>query len=249
VTRSVSSSAADGLDLTDKVVIVTGASSGIGAATAELLHAAGAHPVLAARRADRLAELGGRLGGALSVPTDVTEAAGRQELIAATLGRWGRIDALVNNAGVGIRGPLDALDLTEFRYLLDVNVTAVVALMQAVLEPMRRTGGGRIVNISSGTTRGSMPGLGAYAATKSALNMVTAVARKEFAADGVAVCLVVPSITTTEFQNSRYLGGVNPDTGAPAHSPAYVGRSILRAVRTGEERIEIPNGPEQTDIE
>ena len=234
----------DILDLTGTVVIVTGASSGIGAATARLLHAAGAHPVLAARRADRLADLADELDGALAVPTDVTDRAAVGRLITDTLDRYGRIDGLVNNAGVSLHRPLDRLDLDEFRRVLDLNVVSVLALNQAVLPTMRVQGSGRIVNVSSGTTRMVLPGVGAYASTKSALNMLSAVSRLELAGDGIAVSLVLPSITATEFGDGRWKAGDVPFPGAVAHSAEYVGRVLLRALRTGEERIDIPHGPE-----
>ena len=94
------------IDLTGKTVIVTGASSGIGAATARALHAVGAQPVLAARRADPLAALSAELGGALAVPTDVTDPGQVRGLVAATLDRHQRVDGLVNNAGISLHAPL-----------------------------------------------------------------------------------------------------------------------------------------------
>lgn len=234
-------------DLTGSVVVVTGASSGIGAATARLLHRAGAHPVLAARRKDRLTQLSRELGDALAVPTDVTEPDDVSELVAASLQRHGRIDGLVNNAGVSLHQPLDVLDLAEFSRVLALNVVGVVALTQAVLPTMRAQGSGRIVNISSGTTNLVLPGVGAYAATKSALNMLTAVSRVELEPDGIAVSLVLPSITATEFAGGRHLSG-SPRPGMTAHSAEYVGGVVLRALRTGEERIDIPHGPERPEL-
>jgi len=238
----------DPSDLSGKVVIVTGASSGIGAATARLLHDAGASPVLAARRADRITELGRALDGALAVRTDVTDLADISRLVDLTLDRHGRIDGLVNNAGVALHQPLDVLDLDEFASVLDINVISVVAMTQAVLPAMRAQGSGRIVNISSGTTRMVMPGVGAYAATKAAVNMLTAVARQELASDGIAVSLVLPFITATEFAGGRFLPGRDNRPGPAAHSPEYVGKVILRALRTGEERLDILPGPEQPEL-
>lgn len=238
----------DALDLTGKVVIVTGASSGIGAATARLLHEADACPVLAARRADRIEAQAKELGGALAVRTDVTDRADIVRLIDLTLDRHGRIDGLVNNAGVGLHGPLDVLDLDEFADVLELNVISVVAMTQAVLPAMRARHTGRIVNVSSGTTRLARPGVGGYAATKAAVNMLTAVSRQELESDGIAVSLVVPFITATEFAGGRFLPGREGRPGLIAHSPEYVGRVILRALRTGEERIDIQPGPEQPDL-
>ncbi len=236
------------MDLDGRTVVVTGASSGIGAATARLLAAAGAHPVLAARRADRLESLSAELGGALAVQTDVTVPAEVDRLVQQTLDRYGRIDGLVNNAGVSLHERLDVLDLDNFSQVLALNVVSLVAMTQAVLPTMRAAGSGRIVNISSGTTRMALPGVGAYAATKAAVNMLSAVARNELAEEGIAVSLVLPSITATEFDGGRYQPGQEARPGMMAHSAEYVGRVILRALRTGEERIDIPHGPEQPEL-
>jgi NAD(P)-dependent dehydrogenase (short-subunit alcohol dehydrogenase family) len=238
----------DVLDLTGRTIIVTGASSGIGAATARLLHEAGAHPVLAARRGSRLDALSAELGGALAVRTDVTDRKDVAALAEATLQRHGRIDGLVNNAGVSLHHRLDELDLDEFARVLELNVVSVVAVTQAVLPAMRAQHAGRIVNISSGTTRMAPPGVGGYAATKAAVNMLTAVARRELEPDGIVVSLVVPSITATEFGGGIFREGRSPRPGMIAHSPAYVGAFILRALRTGEEVIDIPHGPEQPGL-
>jgi NAD(P)-dependent dehydrogenase (short-subunit alcohol dehydrogenase family) len=236
------------LDLAGRVIIVTGASSGIGEATARLLHHAGARPVLAARRTDRLTALSDELAGALAVPTDVTDPAQVQALVDAAVARHGRVDGLVNNAGASFHGQMEEVDLAAYLQLLQLNVVSVVAAIQAVLPVMRRHGGGRIVNISSGTTMIAPPGVGAYAASKSAVNMLSTVARKELAADGIAVSLVLPSITATEFGGGMFRGGATPRPGMVVHSPEYVGRVVLRALRTGEERIDIPHGPEQPDF-
>ncbi|GLY15272.1 short-chain dehydrogenase [Kineosporia sp. NBRC 101677] len=226
--------------LEDKVIIVTGASSGIGRATARLLHDAGAHPVLAARRADRLQVLSEELDGALAVPTDVTVPDQVNALAQATVERFGRVDGLVNNAGAGSFHALDGLEPAAFLDLLNLNVVSVVSAIQAVLPHMRAAGRGRIVNISSGATQMPMAGNCLYPATKVAVNWLSQVGRMELADDNVQLSLVLPSVTDTEF----YAGGELP-AGLVAHSPEYVARVVLRALRTGEERIDIPHGPEQ----
>jgi NADP-dependent 3-hydroxy acid dehydrogenase YdfG len=238
----------DLIDLAGKTVIVTGASSGMGASTARLLHAAGAHPVLAARRADRLAALSEELGGALAVPTDVTDPAQVGELVTVTLDRYQRIDGLVNNAGASLHGPLDQVDLAEFGRILQLNVVGLLAVTQAVLPAMREQGFGRIVNISSGTTRRVAVGLGAYASTKAAVNMLSEVMRQELASDGIAVSLLLPSITATEFGDGMFTLGASPRPGMVAHSPDYVAGVILRLLRTGEDTFDIPHGPEQPGL-
>jgi short-subunit dehydrogenase len=144
--------------------------------------------------------------------------------------------------------PLAELDLGELRRVLDLNVVSVVAMIQAVLPALRAAGGGAIVNVGSGTTRIAPPGVGAYAATKSAVNMLSAVARAELAPDGIAVSLVLPSITATEFAGGRFKPRDTGGNGMVAHSPDYVAAVILRALRTGDERIDIPHGPEQPEL-
>lgn len=236
------------LDLTGKTVIVTGASSGIGEATARALHAAGALPVLAARRADRLRQLSEQLGGALAVPTDVTGPAARQALIQAALDRHGRIDGLVNNAGAGILKMLVDTEPEEFTQLLQLNLVSAMAMTRAVLPAMRAQGGGRIVNVSSGVIHTPAPTVSAYAASKAGLVMFSAVARLELAPEGIEVSTVLPSLTATEFAGGIYELGVEPFPGFVVQSADYVAGVILRALRTGEERIDIPHGAEQPEL-
>lgn len=234
-------------ELRDKTVIVTGASSGIGEATARLLHQAGAHPVLAARRADRLRQLSEQLGGALAVPTDVTDPAARQALVQAALDRHGRIDGLVNNAGAGILKLLVDTEPAEFSQLLELNLVSVLAMTQAVLPALRAQGGG-IVNVSSGVIGTPAPTVSAYAASKAGLLMFSAVARLELASMGIDVSTVLPSLTATEFAGGIYQLGTEPFPGFVVHSTDYVAGVVLRALRTGEDRIDIPHGPEQPGL-
>jgi NAD(P)-dependent dehydrogenase (short-subunit alcohol dehydrogenase family) len=235
-------------DLTGKTVIVTGASSGIGEATARALHATGAQPVLAARRTGRLQELSGELDGALAVPTDVTDPAARQALISATLDRHGRIDGLVNNAGAGILKMLVDTAPEEFSQLLELNLVSAFAMIHAVLPAMREQGGGRIVNVSSGVIQTPSPTVSAYAASKAGLAMMSAVARVELAADGIDVSTVFPSLTATEFAGGVFQLGAEPHPGFVVQSTDYVARVILRLLRTGEASIDIPHGAEQPEL-
>jgi NADP-dependent 3-hydroxy acid dehydrogenase YdfG len=237
------------LDPTGKVVIVTGSSSGIGEATARMLHAAGAFPVLAARRADRLEILSAELGGALAVPTDVTDQDQQQALVRAAVEHHGRVDGLVVNAGASFHVRLEDIDPADYLQLLNLNVVSVVTALQAVLPVMRQQRAGRIVTVSSGSTRGIAVGAGGYAASKAAMNMLTDVARKELADDGIEVSLVLPSVTASEFAGGRFPPGtVSPRPGMVVHSAEYVGRVIVRALRTGEPRIDIPPGAELPEL-
>lgn len=226
------------MDVEDRVAIVTGASSGIGAATARLMHQHGAHVVMAARRGELLLQLADELPGSIVIAADVTDDEARREVVGRTLDAHGRIDVLVNNAGQGLHVPLDEVSLDAFRDVLELNLVAPLALMQLVWPVMRTQRSGAIVNISSGTSRMALPGVGAYAATKAALNLLSATARKEFAADGISVSLVLPTVAATHFHDVLRQG-VRPDRRLPfAGVPAEeVATAILRAVETGEEEI------------
>jgi NAD(P)-dependent dehydrogenase (short-subunit alcohol dehydrogenase family) len=234
--------------LTGSVIIVTGASSGMGEATARALHRAGAHPVLAARRADRLDQLAGELGDALVVRTDVTNADDIARLAQATIELYGHIDGLVNNAGASLAGNVAEVGIDAFRRVLELNVVAQVAMLQAVVPSMRESGGGTVVNVSSGTTRRVAVGLSPYASSKSALNMLSLAARAELADDGIDVSLIVPFITATEFGGGMFSGPDAQIGGMKPHSAEFVAAVILRLLQTGEERIDLMPGAEDWSL-
>ena len=199
--------------LAECIAIVTGASSGIGAATATALARNQVHVVLAARRAERITQLAAHLAQTygvrtLAVPTDVSRRAAVDALVAQTLDTFGRIDILVNNAGVGLQGDVAALPEAELRYLFDVNLFGAVHAMQAVIPAMRQQRSGTIVNVTSILGRVTLPSLGmsgasaGYTASKAALEAFSAAARMELAADGIRVITVAPGVTASDFDAS-----------------------------------------------
>ena len=232
------------MQIRDRVVLVTGASSGIGAATARAASAAGARPVLLARRLERVQALAAELGDALAVRADVTDAQQVQAAVEAALDAFGRIDVLVNNAGQGLHVPLADVRPEDFRAVLELNVVAPLVVLQAVLPTFRAQGGGSVVNVSSGTSRMVLPGVGAYAASKSALNALSAVARRELAADGIVVSTLYPFITATEFHDTLRAGSLQQRPGGPApHTAEQVAQALLRLVESGEEEaVLVPEG-------
>ncbi|MGH8889905.1 MAG: SDR family NAD(P)-dependent oxidoreductase [Acidothermaceae bacterium] len=232
------------MKIAGSVGIVTGASSGIGEATARLLHARGMRVVLAARRGDRLAALAAELPGTLAITTDVTDARQVDDLVRATIEAAGRIDVLINYAGQGLHVPLAAAELDDVRAVLELNVLAPLALMKAVLPTMRAGGGGgAIVNISSGTTRRVIPGVGPYAATKAALNTLSDVARAELAGEGIVVSLVLPAIVDTAFHEVMRAGKIDVRA-RPKCSAEQVAAAVVEAIETGQPEIVVmPEAP------
>lgn len=232
------------MEIAESVCIVTGASSGIGEATACYLARLGAHVVLAARRTERLRSLARELPGSLAVPTDVTAPEQIDRLLDLTMETYGRVDVLVNNAGQGLHVPIEQLDPADLRLVCDLNVIAPLMTMKAVLPAMRAQGRGAIVNISSATSLRVIPGLGGYAATKSALNMLSQTARIELAGAGIAVSVVYPRLTATEFHQRLRAGRHGGDTRhMEAHPPELVAKTIAWAVETGEAHVLVDDPP------
>ena len=235
------------MKIKDRVVIVTGASSGIGEAFARLAAREGARLVLAARRKERLDKLAEELPEAYAVRVDMRHPHEVRMLVRATVERYGTVDVLVNNAGQGLHVPIEHVSLGDFEAVMQLNVYGPLVAMQEVAPIMRAQGGGSIVNISSGTSRMVLPGVGAYAATKCALNQLSLTARVEWADDNIAVSVVYPSVTDTEFHQSLRAGGFAGSGSArfAAHPAEHVAEAILRAIETGLAEIVIPHEPVQ----
>ncbi|MFJ4184345.1 SDR family oxidoreductase [Kitasatospora sp. NPDC089509] len=187
-----------------KVVLITGASSGIGEATARTLAAAGHHVVLGARRAERLValaeEIEDRGGDALPLGLDVTDPADVQAFVRAAHDRYGRIDVLVNNAGVMPLSRLDALRVDEWNRMIDVNLRGVLHGIAAVLPIMRDQRRGHIVNISSVSGLRVDPTAAVYSATKHAVRALSEGLRQE--SRELRVTVVSPGLTRSELTGS-----------------------------------------------
>jgi NAD(P)-dependent dehydrogenase (short-subunit alcohol dehydrogenase family) len=195
----------------ERVAIVTGASSGIGEATAHCLAQAGYAVVLAARRADLLdsivADIRAAGGEALSVPTDLSDAEQTSALVRTTLDTFGRVDVLVNNAGYGPPYALEQMDRTALRHVFDVNILSGMQLIAELTPTMREQGGGRIVNISSLSRYVGAPLIAAYAATKGAMEAMTACMRLELSPWNIQFSVIVPGfVDTPTFDKSRQAG-------------------------------------------
>jgi NAD(P)-dependent dehydrogenase (short-subunit alcohol dehydrogenase family) len=189
--------------LSDQVVIVTGASSGIGEAAARRLARGGARLVINARRAEPLVALARELDPTgvriRAVAGDITDPAVRQRLVDEAVANFGRIDALVNNAGYGTRGPIELVPVDLIRRNFETNLFSLIALTQLVLPHLRKNGAGRIVNIGSVAGRIARPLSSVYDSTKHAIEAVTDGLRGELAPFGIQVVLIRPGFILSGF--------------------------------------------------
>jgi NADP-dependent 3-hydroxy acid dehydrogenase YdfG len=192
-------------ELSGKAVAITGASSGIGEATALTLARAGASVALGARRKDRIDELAARIedegGTAVALEVDVSDEAAARGFIEAAHERLGRLDTLVNNAGVMLLGPVEQADSEEWRTMINVNLLGLMYCTHAALPIMLGQESGDIVNISSVAGRFARAGNAVYAATKFGVGAFSEGLRNEITERGVRVTLIEPGFVDTELQS------------------------------------------------
>jgi NADP-dependent 3-hydroxy acid dehydrogenase YdfG len=212
------------IDLSSSVVAVTGASSGIGEATALACARAGAAIALAARRAEHIEALAARIteegGRAIAIPTDVGDETQARTFVERTHSELGRLDVLVNNAGVMLLGPIENAPTDEWRRMIEANVFGVLYCTHAALPIMRQQGGGHIVNVSSVAGRVARAGSGVYNLTKFGVGAFSESLRQEGVAIGVRVTLIEPGAVATELpghnrpevleQMAKRFAGVTP---------------------------------------
>lgn len=219
-----------------KVVAITGASSGIGEATARVLAAAGHTVVLGARRTDRLTAISEEItaaGGSASVgPLDVTDPGAFEAFVAAAEAEHGRVDVLVNNAGLMPLSRLDALKLDEWNTMIDVNIRGVLHGIAAVLPRMQAQGHGHVINVASVGAHQVSPTAAVYCATKYAVWAISEGLRQE-AGDRIRVTTVSPGVTTSELVDTISDPGARElmaSYRANAIPAAAIGRAIAYAI-------------------
>jgi len=229
------------MNVKDKVVIVTGASSGIGEATAKLLSKSGAKVVLASRSKEKLEKLSKELKDSFVVQTDMTKENEIKEMVAEVHKHLGRVDILINNAGRGYHVPIMQIEPEKFRELFELDVLGPLIAMQQVIPFMKKQGSGSIVNISSGTSLMTIYGIGAYSSLKRALNGISLTAREELKNDNISVSLVYPYITKTNFHKNLLNKGTwdmqRDSDMAEFDEPEHVAEKILEAIESGKAEV------------
>lgn len=231
------------MEVKGKVVIITGASSGIGLATARLLSKQGAKLALAARSKEKLEELSRELPNSIAVPTDMTKIAEIKRMVKRTVEQFGRIDILINNAGQGYDAFAEKTDIKLFHCIFDLDVVGPLVAMQQVIPFMRKQGGGAIINVSSGTALMHLPNMGAYSAMKRALADISLTAREELKSDNIVVSVLYPYMTLTDFEKNTIKdtqetpGEEGGPPRAPPDTAEYVAQKILEGITSGDAEI------------
>lgn len=219
----------------NRVVILTGATQGIGLTTAHLLAQAGCKLVLAARNAGALQILADELHKAghtaIPIPTNMGDTAQAAALVQKTVDSFGGLDVIINNAAIGVRDQVVDLKEDENRRVMDVNYFGPVALIQAAIPHLKANPqGGLIINISSIVGKRAMPGIAGYCASKAALEKFSESLRLELKADNIRVSMVYPGVTVTGF-NDNSLGGSQQGRGrVKGVPPEKVAQAILNAI-------------------
>jgi short-subunit dehydrogenase len=230
------------------VVVITGASSGIGWHTAETLAREGATLVLAARRKEKLEELAAHLRDehrvdVVTVPTDVRRMEDVRHMIKETIDRFGRIDVLVNNAGILQMAPFDRMTVETMRDVFETNFWSLVHAIRAVVPQMEKQGKGHIINVGSGVSRRGLPFMGAYTASKFALAGLTESIRVELHAKGIRFTSVYPGGVDTPMPHGVDRGLLPPRYRSHSRHyirPERVARAISRAIRRRPLEVYVP---------
>ena len=228
------------MNVKGKVVIITGASSGIGLATAKLLSQKGAKLVLVARSKEKLEKLAKELPNSLVIVTDMRQEEQIKQMVKKTIDHFGRVDILINNAGRGYDAFVEEINTDKFRELFALDLIGPVVAMKEVIPQMRKQKAGAVVNISSGTALMAIPGMAPYSSLKRALVGISLTAREELKEDNIMISVVYPYITTTDFEkNTMKEGYLEEGEGPPmpGDPPEYIAEKILEAIEVGKAEI------------
>ncbi len=231
------------MNVHSSVAIVTGASSGIGLALSRVLSKRGAKVALVSRSREKLESISKSLPNSFPIAADMTKEEEIRRMVESTKEHFGRIDILVNGAGQGYDAPVEKISIETFRHVFELDVVGPLIAMQQVIPLMKSQGGGTIVNISSGTALMYLPNMGAYSSLKRALGAISLTAREELKDDNIAVIVMYPYITLTEFEKNTIKEFVEDDEGEgdgppfPPDTAEYVAEKILEGVASGEAEI------------
>jgi short-subunit dehydrogenase len=231
------------MNIKDKTAIVTGASSGIGLSTAQLLSKMGAKVALVSRSKEKLEKLSKEMPNSIAVAADMSKVFEVKRMVKEVSGQFGKIDLLVNNAGIGYDALTEKMDLDTYHYVFDLDLVGPIAAMQQVIPLMRAGGGGTIVNVSSAVALMTLPNNAPYASIKRALATLSLTAREELKKDNITVSVVYPYITLTNFERNTIREVPVPESEIEPHGPFppdtadYAAQKIVEGIESGEAEI------------
>lgn len=233
------------MEIREKVILITGATGGIGSAIARTLASEGTNVVLAARSLESLEDLANEIPRAFAVRADVRKDEDVRNLVRQAIDRFGRIDALVNCAGQGMWSMVEHIDVDEYRELFDLNVCGYLRMMKEVIPVMRSNGGGSIVNVSSMLAKSFYPNLSGYSSTKYAVDSLSLSARTELGKDRIIVSVIRPKLVETDF--GKHAVHPEPDTlrdrnnpsAPPMDTPEFVAEKIVELLRSGDAEMNL----------
>ena len=237
------------MDVKGKVAIVTGASGGIGLATAKLLSKKGAKVALVARSTEKLQRLAKEMPESIAVHADISKVEDVNRMIKQVYDHYGKIDILINNAGQGYDSPIDQIDADILHCIIDLDFVGQVLAMKQVVPIMRKQGCGSIINVSSALALMHMPGMSIYAALKEALAHISITAHEELKETKIAVSVVYPYVTLTDFEKNTVKTGApswendaegEEESGGLPFKPdtaEYVAEKILEGIDSGAAEI------------
>ena len=231
------------MDIRDKIAIVTGASSGIGLSIAKLLSQKGAKVALVSRSKEKLEKLSGEIPSSIAVPADMSKVFEVKRMVKEVADRFGKIDIVVNNAGIGYDAFVEKIDVDTFHYVFDLDLVGPIVSMQQVIPIMRKQGGGTIVNVSSAVALMVLPNNGPYASMKRALALMSLTAREELKDANITVSVAYPYITLTNFERNTIRDIPVPESELEPHGPFppdtadYAAQKIVEGIESGEAEI------------
>lgn len=219
------------ISLKDKVIVVTGASRGIGAAIVRHFASEGGKIVLVARNTARLKKAAAGLKindeNILSVTADITKRREMNKIVSAAKRKFDRIDIFVNNAGVGMKSPITDMTEKQFDMIFDTNVKAIFYSFLELIPLFRKQGGGHIINISSGAGRIGVPGIAAYSASKAALNALSEAVAGEVRNENIKVSVLAPASTDTKFMSNMVRRSKSPSKAAQKLTVDEVAEAVI----------------------
>jgi NADP-dependent 3-hydroxy acid dehydrogenase YdfG len=225
----------------DKVIVITGASSGFGLAMAERLGKEGARLVLVARNSEKLNEVAEKVkncgGEAIFVAGDVTKNETFKEVLKATMATYGRIDVLINNAGGGVKiAPIEKMDDDSVQACLDLNLSSVIKACRTIVPQMKKQGGGLIINLTSACAKFAWPEWSVYSAAKAGLSMLSRCLHAELRPHGIAVSVIVPGGSNTGFQKNAGIGAFDWDD-SNALRPEHIAEAAFSIVNQAQGSV------------